>query len=481
MNRTWMTMTLLAGALLVPAVGQARGLGVEVWTDRGSEAIYQPGDRMEIRTRATDDAYLLVYEIDSEGYVHVLFPYRGRNGMIEGRTTYRVPDEDADVELVVEKATGQGYIVAIASDEPFGDLPWYLRPYNPVAEEIGYAGEADDEEGITGEGRIVGDPFVQMERIRRRVLEDPNDRNSFSTAYTSYYVHEQVRYPRYICYDCHRPGRWQWWDDFDPYYTSCSTFDFRINWSWGWGPSYWFGNVPCYVYLPRPGCHPRYRYRNQYSSWDGWRRWNTLWSGHLVRYKTPPPRDYIPPGKYDEARFKEGRRPPPGILTSDVTRGRSGIRPTLPGGRGGEVREDGGTRVGDGVTRRGVPGEPGRDKPRDEGDRGGSEGRGRMIRPERQGSPDPRPNVDRPREERPAPREERPREERPAPRVEKPREEPRQEPQRHEKREEPRQEPQRQEKPREDRPKEDRPREDRPGRGWGESQDEGHGRSSKGR
>jgi hypothetical protein len=34
------------------------------------------------------------------------------------------------------------------------------------------------------------------------------------SSYASYYVGHEVRYPRYICNDCHRPGQWRWWVDF---------------------------------------------------------------------------------------------------------------------------------------------------------------------------------------------------------------------------------------------------------------------------
>src|SRR5258706_6033714 len=110
----WMS-ALLVGLVLAPAPGLARGLGIELWTDRGSDAVYQPGDVIQIKTRANDDAYLLVYEIDSEGYVRVLYPFQGSNGFVEGRTTYHVPPDNSGVDLVVEQPTGQGYLVAIAS------------------------------------------------------------------------------------------------------------------------------------------------------------------------------------------------------------------------------------------------------------------------------------------------------------------------------------------------------------------------------
>jgi len=507
---TWMIGLLVGACAIVPTIASARGFGVEVWTDRGNDAVYQPGDVMQLRVRATDDSYLLVYEIDAEGYVRVLFPYEGSNGLVDGRRTYHVPADDANVELVVQKSTGQGYVVALASHQPFVNLPWYLRPYNEQADEVGYVNQPnDDEDGVADDGRIVGDPYVAMERIRRTVLRDPAADDEFATAYTSYYVHEQVRYPRYICYDCHRPNRWAWWDGFDPYYTHCSVVDFRVNWSWNWGPTCWNGFVPYYVYVMRNDCPPRWRYSGPWlSSWDGWNRWNQLWGGPLSRHKSPPPPGYVPPSKY--ANWRGGATsPPPGFLVTNNTKWRN-----IPGGiavgRGSEVpREPGSGRIG--AQRPGVFREPVRqappdedrprqigeerrpsarpmpaERPRDEGGRGETPRiERRYERPAPQGQPrEESPRMERRGEERPAPasrpREEAPRverrpEERPAP-ASPPREEraPREErPQRND--------PPRQERaPREERPQRNDPpqqeaRHDSPARP--DARGEGHARS----
>lgn len=465
MNQRWWILRIAALALfaaLVPAPAHARGLGVEVWTDRGSDATYQPGEGMEVEARTSDDAYLLVYEIDAEGYVRLLFPYRGGSGLVEGRRPHRVPPDYANVDLVVQQPVGQCYVVALASTEQFRDLPWYLRPYDAQAEQIGYEGMEDEEQGVTAEGRIVGDPFVAMERIRRRVLMDPEDGESFATAYASYFVQTQVRYPRYLCYDCHRPGRWAWWSGFDPYYTQCSVFDFRVNWSWGWGPSYWSGYIPYYYYVVRPDCPPFYatwwRNRTHFSAWDGWSRYKTLWGNRLVRYKSDPPAGYEPPSKFADGRlrWKDGKSTPPGFLVTH--RGGEGPQPRVVMGRGGANRgsegSDGRGSLGSGTRRDGermprAPREPvgsdrglrGRDvidrgarpmpriedRPRE--DRPSREERGRRFEPPIRYEPPAREERGR-RFEPPAPREDRghrsdppPREQRP-PRVESPKQGP---------------------------------------------------------
>jgi hypothetical protein len=318
----------MIGLVLAPPGARARVMGVDIWTDRGKDAVYEPGEPVEIKVRASDDGYLLVYDIDSEGYARVLYPYEGSSGYIAGRQTYRVPPYRSGLQLVVQGPVGQGFIVALLS-----------RPYDPQAEGAGYVGEEEDEEGVTSDGRIMGDPFVAMERIRRQVLSDANDPEVFATAYTSYYIHQPVRYPRYLCNDCHRPSRWAWWDGYDPYYTNCSAFDFRVYWGWSWGPRYWFGTVPYFCYVPR--CYPCAPYdRPYYSSWSGQRQWDVLWSGHLTRHKTPPPTGYTPPSRYDGARWKEGKPLPPGFLNGEYVRGANGVRLRVPiGANRPSVRE----------------------------------------------------------------------------------------------------------------------------------------------
>lgn len=487
---------LALAALVVATSAGARGLGVDVWTDRGDDAVYQPGEALQVKARTTDDAYLLIYAISTEGDVRLLWPASNGRGLAEGRRTYRVPSESSDYDLVADDQTGQGYVVAIASASPFRALPWYLRPFDVRGEELGYDryGDDDEEEGVTREGRIVGDPFVAMERIRERVLADPKDDRSYATSYAGYYVHELVRYPRYVCYDCHRPGRWAWWDGFDPYYARCSVFDFRVNWDWYWGPGCFGNHVPYMIYVVRSDCPPHYRdwgHGRHFSSWDGWGRWNNMWGSRLQRYKTPPPQGYVPPPPKGQV-WRAGDPTPPGVIRrTSQTGGPSGIRQQLPiGRRVGVGREDGGSggpREGvgrrDGTGRPTAPGGDGNVRPRQgQGDRQPAPRQGQG---ERQPSPrQEQPRYDPPRrddsgERQPSPRQEQPRydpprrddsgDRQPAPRQEQPRQEqPRQE--------QPRQEQPRHDPPRQEQPKQDSPRQEQPKSDGGGGRVKGGGR-----
>jgi hypothetical protein len=381
-------MMLLA---LAAAPGLARALDVEVWTDRGDDAVYKTGDAMRIKLRASADAYLLVYEIDAVGAVNLLFPFDRSSAYVQGGSTVRLPVEESGLQLIVGEETGQGFIVAVASERPFRDLPWFLRPFDPQAASVGYDAPQDSamtEEGFDERGHVLGDPYVAMERIRRRVVDAPENADGIASDYTTYYVHEVVRYPRYLCNDCHRPGHWAWWSGFDPYYTSCSVFDFRVNWRWYWGPTLWTGYVPYYYYVVRTDCPPYYTpwYGNQYrfSSWDGRTRWTDLWGGNLRRYKpTAAPVSYTPPPPRGMI-WRKGETPP-GFVPPDVrtrTAGGGGMRDVLTrqreGRAGGPIwRGKPGSQGTSGTSGRTGLQPGGRAKPADGGSSGGEVVKGR--------------------------------------------------------------------------------------------------------
>ncbi|MFN8589559.1 MAG: DUF4384 domain-containing protein [Candidatus Eisenbacteria bacterium] len=381
---------MLAASLLGATGASARGraLGVDVWTDRGDDAVYEPGDAMQVKVRATDDTYLLVYEIDADGHISVLYPWRRTGAVVEGHRTYRLPPQDSRYELVVDRTVGQGFLVAIASREPFRNLPWYLRPFDPQGETIGYEDQHAEEEGFDEDGAVLGDPMVAMERIRRRVLQHPEDTDLFATAYATYYVGHEVRYPRYLCSDCHRPGQWAWWDGFDPYYTRCSVFDFRVNWNWAWGPTCWSGHVPYYYYVVRSDCPPAwqpwYDDHSRWSSWDGWRQRENLWGGPPTRYKGDPPSGYQGPGG---SGWNPAISPPPGYLPPGTMKPQGDRRP-MPRERVDSPRGGGGgSGVGRGAKGSAPEGDRWREprkptQPRDWGNSGGSGDRGDRRAPE---------------------------------------------------------------------------------------------------
>ena len=237
-------------------------LDIDVWTNKEEGGVYRQGEPMRVFFRARADAYVLIYNIDTEGYIHLVYPYDpGDPDMVEGGRTYQVPSRNDPYDLVADGPTGMEYLVAIASPEPFRDLPWYLTG--------GYEGRdrgeeyGDDDEGDSGV--IVGDPYIGMDRVVRRVVPRGLE-GEVATADTYFYIERKVDYPRYVCADCHSYGGW-----FDPYGDVCSVVDIRIDAGWAhYRPLRSRILRPRYFYMVRSTAPTRYRqWKDRWSSVDG--------------------------------------------------------------------------------------------------------------------------------------------------------------------------------------------------------------------
>ncbi|RME25561.1 MAG: DUF4384 domain-containing protein, partial [Candidatus Zixiibacteriota bacterium] len=102
-----------------------RYLDVEVWTDR-SDAEYYEGDNIVIYFRASRDAFVSIYSIDTRGRVNLLFPSEpDEDNYVRGGVTYALPGDDDDYDLEVSGPEGKEYIQIIASRERFPIPNWY--------------------------------------------------------------------------------------------------------------------------------------------------------------------------------------------------------------------------------------------------------------------------------------------------------------------------------------------------------------------
>lgn len=252
-------------------------LVVDVWTNKGEGAVYRPGERIRVYFRASADCYVTLYNIDTEGYVHLLYPARSLDHhFIQGGTTYRLPSRRDPYDLVVSGPSGIEYIEAVASAAPFShDLPWYLDPeysewendQNPwTVFDEDYEYYADDYDYYAEVGLVRGDPYLGIQRINRRVIPERYPTTHYATAVTSFYVSSRVSYPRYVCYDCH----WHH-PHFDPYGAGCIVFEMRIDRTWVYSPRIHVRDYrPRYYYRVRDTAPAVYRdKRHFWSSRDG--------------------------------------------------------------------------------------------------------------------------------------------------------------------------------------------------------------------
>ncbi|MFH1755076.1 MAG: DUF4384 domain-containing protein, partial [Candidatus Latescibacterota bacterium] len=94
----------------------AGSVSVQLSDPAGS--IYRPGEPVHLTYQTSEDAYIFIFDIDTEGYVHLIHPADGRltERSAAGRR-YTVPDPRAASQLVVEGETGIEFIFALAVAE----------------------------------------------------------------------------------------------------------------------------------------------------------------------------------------------------------------------------------------------------------------------------------------------------------------------------------------------------------------------------
>ncbi len=293
-----------ASAATQVAAGRGQ-LSVDVWINKEEGGVFHSGEKMQVFFRASQDAYMLIYNIDTEGYIHLIYPFRpGDPVHVQGGETYRVPSRHDPYDLVAEGPEGVEYVVALASPVPFMDLPWYLAP--GLSDESRDRGDAEGEDDIE-DGVIVGDPFVGMERLHRRLVPRGNE-DRVATADTYFYLERRVEYPRYVCADCHHRTYW-----FDPYADNCNVIEIRIDATWArYAPLRVGSPRPRYYYQVRATAPTRYRsWKERWSSLDGGANLRTKFVLEREvrdrRLRDDSPRRQSPPEFKDLRRYRPGR------------------------------------------------------------------------------------------------------------------------------------------------------------------------------
>jgi hypothetical protein len=280
---------LQVGAV-VPIQHGRRQLEARVWTDRGRDAVYQQGEALRVRFRVNDDAYVCVYNIDTEGRLRVLFPaHPGIAGRVRGGRVMSLPAPGADYDFVAAGPTGMELLVIVASRQPLASA-WYDPSLDQVLSDDGEYGYDDAvdwdywqepeewyeldayEDGYEYEedwqatsaawsvhGLLVsGDPFVAIRTVNHHLLPPHGGDRDIATDYDAFHIERRYSYPRYLCGDCH--GHWH---GYDPYHDSCSVFSVRVNMRWRYHPQYVYiidhrDWGPRYVYVRRDHVPDRY-------------------------------------------------------------------------------------------------------------------------------------------------------------------------------------------------------------------------------
>src|SRR5262249_4144081 len=89
----------------------AAGPSGEIWTDH--DDVYHRGDRVRVHFRASDDGYITVFRIDTDGRVRVLYPTEPwQDNYARGDQEYEVRTSGDKYAFTVDDYPGEGYVFA---------------------------------------------------------------------------------------------------------------------------------------------------------------------------------------------------------------------------------------------------------------------------------------------------------------------------------------------------------------------------------
>lgn len=213
-------LPLLIDAAPAPAVAPHDDPPIRLWIN--NDRRFLPGDRAKVEVRTRDDGYLLVFHVDPEGHLRVLFPLDpDRDNFVRGGKKYEIRGRGGRESFEIDNTTGKGTVYAAVSRDAFrfdgfveGDH-WDYRALAP--------------------SRLPNDPEQDLNELVRRMAQ-----GDFDYDLLNYYVSERVAYR----------------SDYSPYYGS-SYYDgcYRFSCSSYYGSPF---NISIGLFFGRP--YRRYYY-----------------------------------------------------------------------------------------------------------------------------------------------------------------------------------------------------------------------------
>jgi hypothetical protein len=175
-------LPLLIDAAPTPVVAPHDDPPIRLWIN--NDRRFLPGDRAKVEVRTRDDGYLLVFHVDPEGHLRVLFPLDpDQDNFVRGGKKYEIRGRGGRESFEIDNTTGKGTVYAAVSRDAFrldgfvvGDH-WDYRALAP--------------------SRLPNDPEQDLNELVRRMAQgdfdydllayDVSDRMAYRSDYSPYY------------------------------------------------------------------------------------------------------------------------------------------------------------------------------------------------------------------------------------------------------------------------------------------------------
>jgi hypothetical protein len=168
---------------------------VRVWMDRGYGQddwnaddswdyydVYPSVDDVVLYVRTARNCYATVYVIDTEGFIHVVYPFSPwDDAYLVGGRVHRVHLRDYGFHRGCF-GRGVAFAFAVTSPVPFGYTDYGMTIFGP---RVGF--------------QVYGDPFIAARLFYLSILPRGCGPAFTVVSYARFYVTEYVRYPSYLC------------------------------------------------------------------------------------------------------------------------------------------------------------------------------------------------------------------------------------------------------------------------------------------
>ncbi|MFL5402312.1 MAG: DUF4384 domain-containing protein [Gemmatimonadales bacterium] len=165
---------LFIGAPATPAAALADDPPIRLWIN--NDGRFLPGDRAKVEVRTREDGYLLVFHVDPDGHLRVLFPLDpDRDNFVRGGKKYEIRGRGDRESFEIDTKTGKGTVYAAVSRDPMR-FDGFV-----VADHWDYRALAPS--------RLPDDPEQDLNELARRMGQ-----SDFDYDLVNYFVGDRVAY-----------------------------------------------------------------------------------------------------------------------------------------------------------------------------------------------------------------------------------------------------------------------------------------------
>jgi len=160
-----------------------RGYGYEDWDDSWDYYdVYPSVDDVVLYVRAARSCFTTVYIIDTEGFIHVVYPLSPYDdAYLTGGRVHRLHLRNYGFHRGCF-GRGVAFAFAVSSPVPFGYAGYGMTVFGP---HVGF--------------QVYGDPFVAARLFYLSILPPACNPLFTAVSYSRFYVNEYTRYPGYLC------------------------------------------------------------------------------------------------------------------------------------------------------------------------------------------------------------------------------------------------------------------------------------------